>query len=243
MIASRHAKRFVAAFAIAIVVVAVTVAVRGGRSSDSADDTAASPPDTVATITTVGTTGPDETVPANTRAAPESTTESASTLPAIGTLPVLDMASECVAIHGDGATPIASADGPPMACLADGEERPFDADSACEARFGARLLSVKVLTDDGGVWKCLVADRVTLGQPDWQRHCEQAHGAEAVAFVYQSNSSGWACGSVRNGIYLEYIADLDQACHVTYGTETFGIALEVEDGGTPEDNICYGAQP
>lgn len=238
MIASRRTKRFLAAFAIAIVVVAVTVAVRGGRSSDSADDTVVSAPTTVATTTT------ESTVPTTTRALPETTVEPTSTVPAIGVLPVIDIASECVALFGDGAVPVASTDGPPTACLAaDGEERPFDADSACEARFGAGQLSVKVLTDGGGLWKCLVADRVTLGQPDWQRHCEQTYGTEAVAFVYQSNSSGWACGSVRNGIYLEYIADLDQACHVTYGTETFGIALKVEDGGTPEDNICYGATP
>jgi hypothetical protein len=235
---SRRTKRFVAAFAIALVVVALAIAVRGGSSDPSPTSVAPTTTELAARAT------PETTSPATTEPVVETTAEPATTLPAIGTLPVLDLAAECVALHGDGATPIASDDGPPSACRsADGEERPFDANSACEARFGSGQLSVKVLTDDGGVWKCRVADRVALGQPDWQGHCEQAHGAEALAFIYQSNSSGWACASVRNGIYLEYIANLDQACHVGYGTETFGIAAKVEDGGRPEDNICYGAQP
>ncbi len=241
MIGSRRAKRFVAAFAIAIVVVAIAIVVRGGGSSDStpADPTAAPSASTPASSTSASTATTEPSAVEST-AAPTTP----PTLPPIGTLPVLDIAAECVSLHGEGATPIVSDDGPPSACrAADGEERPFDANSACEARFGAGQLSVRVVTDDGGAWKCRVAERVALDQPDWQSHCEQAYGTEAYAFTYQSNSSGWACASVRNGIYLEYIADLDQACHVTYGPETFGIALKVEDGGRPEDNICYGAQP
>jgi hypothetical protein len=234
MSTSRRTRRFTVAFVIAIAVVAVAVAARGGRSPDATEET----------LTPV-TTEPTATssTPRSTLAIVE-TTAAPTTVPAIGVLPVIDLDEECVLLFGDGATPSASEVGPPMACRdTNGEERPFDADSACEARYGAGLLSVKVLTDDGGVWKCLVADRVALGQPDWQGHCEAAYGPEAIAFVYQSNSSGWACASVRNGIYLEEFADLDQACHIAFGRETFGIALKVEDGGTPADNVCYGARP
>jgi hypothetical protein len=239
VIGSRRTKRFVIAFAIAALSVAVAIAVRSIGSSEPTvtSDPSAPSSSAPATSTTVASSTSATTV-VPTTVAPT------STLPAIGTLPVLDVAAECVATAGEGATPIESDQGPPSACrTADGEERPFDADSACEARYGSGQLSVKVTTDDGGVWKCRVADRIELGQPDWQGHCEQAYGDDAVAFLYQSNSSGWACATVRNGIYLEEIAFLDQACHVRYGTETFGISAKVEEGGTPDDNICYGAAP
>lgn len=237
---SRPAQRFLVGFAAAAVVVGgALVLVGSGDGSESEDLGPASSTSQISATSAVSSTDPVTTDATTTT----DTSAVADSLPPLRVLPLLDVDELCVQTYGAGTEVVDAADGPPQSCRTeDGEDRPLDTDSGCEARWGSGLRSVWSVEADGrDVWKCVVADRVELGSPDWQSECERRHGPEAIAFVAVDGSTGWACASVVNGIFLELEVGLDQACQVRFGPDTFGIAARAEEGASPDDTTCYGA--